>query len=75
MSAAGADPRSEDRAARLAACTQFDAPLLVEAGAGTGKTATLVARIVSWAMDRGWSRAVERRAGLGDAPSAGEIAA
>ena len=35
----------------------FDRPLVLEAGAGTGKTATLVARIVAWCLGPGWRRA------------------
>ena len=52
--------RARDAETRVAACTHFDAPLLVEAGAGTGKTATLVGRIVAWAMGPGWERAASR---------------
>ncbi|MFI5320826.1 MAG: UvrD-helicase domain-containing protein, partial [Myxococcota bacterium] len=37
-----------DSSARVRAQTEFDAPLLVEAGAGTGKTAVLVGRVVAW---------------------------
>lgn len=48
--------RERDRAARAAAC-EFGAPLAVEAGAGTGKTATLVARVVCWCLGPGWERA------------------
>ena len=52
MSAARADA-----AARRRAQTEFEAPLLLEAGAGTGKTAVLVARIVAWCLGPGWERA------------------
>ncbi len=45
-----------DRAAREAAQTVFDRPLLLEAGAGTGKTTTLVARVLSWCLGEGWKR-------------------
>ena len=51
MSAAAADA-----AARRRAQTEFDAPLLLEAGAGTGKTAVLVARIVAWCLGPGWEK-------------------
>jgi ATP-dependent helicase/nuclease subunit A len=37
--------------------TCFDVPLVVEAGAGTGKTSVLVARVVAWALGSGWERA------------------
>lgn len=43
-----------DDAARLRAVGEFRAPLLLEAGAGTGKTATLVARVVHWCAGQGW---------------------
>jgi len=47
---------AEDAAARLRAQADFDTPLLVEAGAGSGKTSILVARIVAWALGPGWER-------------------
>jgi ATP-dependent helicase/nuclease subunit A len=47
-----------DAAARRRAQTRFDEPLLLEAGAGTGKTAVLVARIVAWCLGPGWDDAV-----------------
>jgi ATP-dependent helicase/nuclease subunit A len=46
-----------DRSARLLAQTVFDRPLVLEAGAGTGKTTTLVARVVAWCLGPGWERA------------------
>ncbi len=52
MNAAAADAR-----ARLRAQTDFAAPLLLEAGAGTGKTAVLVARLLAWCLGPGWERA------------------
>jgi len=47
----------EDEQARLLAQTEFRAPLVLEAGAGTGKTTALVARIVVWLLGEGWQRA------------------
>lgn len=47
-------PRERDAAARLAAQEVFDRPIALEAGAGTGKTATLVARVVAWCVGKGW---------------------
>lgn len=46
-----------DRAARVLAQSEFVRPVVLEAGAGTGKTATLVARIVAWSLGPGWERA------------------
>jgi ATP-dependent helicase/nuclease subunit A len=60
-----------DAAARRRAQTEFDAPLLLEAGAGTGKTAVLVARIVAWCLGPGW----ERAAGPGSARASGPSSA
>lgn len=51
-----ADRRS-DAAARSAAQRRFDAPLVLEAGAGTGKTTVLIARILAWSVGPGWERA------------------
>ena len=48
-----------DRQARHAAQTVFDRPLILEAGAGTGKTATLVARVLAWCLGPGWVRSQE----------------
>jgi ATP-dependent helicase/nuclease subunit A len=52
-----AEELARDAAARRAAQTEFDAPLIVEAGAGTGKTTTLVSRILIWSLGRGWEEA------------------
>ncbi len=43
-----------DTEARRLAHTEFDRPLVVEAGAGTGKTALLTARVVAWCLGPGW---------------------
>jgi ATP-dependent helicase/nuclease subunit A len=56
------DLRAADRDARARAQTDFDRPLVLEAGAGTGKTAALVARVVAWSVGPGWLR----YAALGD---------
>ena len=45
-SASPADLRARDTAARLRALTDLDSTLLVEAGAGSGKTSVLAGRIV-----------------------------
>jgi ATP-dependent helicase/nuclease subunit A len=49
--------RAADAAARIAAQTVFDRAVVREAGAGTGKTSTLVARVVCWCLGPGWERA------------------
>ena len=49
--------RPADFEARLAAQTEFGKPFALEAGAGTGKTAALVARIVAWCVGPGWEEA------------------
>lgn len=56
--------RLPDEAARQRAQLEFQRPLVVEAGAGTGKTALLVARIAAWCVGPGW----RRHAGDGAAP-------
>ena len=48
--------RRQDDAARLRARTEFAVPLVVEAGAGTGKTATLISRILLWILGPGWEK-------------------
>jgi ATP-dependent helicase/nuclease subunit A len=59
-----------DRSARKVAQTEFSRPLVLEAGAGTGKTTTLVARLLAWTIGPGWERAaarlVDRAAAAGD---------
>ncbi len=77
----GAPTVAADREARLRSQTVFDRPLALEAGAGTGKTATLVARIVAWCVGPGWRRAEnELRAhgaqpGGADRPTVDRVAA
>lgn len=48
---------ARDADARRRAQQQFEHPLVVEAGAGTGKTSTLVARLLHWSLGPGWERA------------------
>ena len=66
--------RRADAAARRAAQRRFDAPLVLEAGAGTGKTTVLVARILAWSVGPGWERATRALAG-GRAPASDETIA
>ena len=56
------DPRAADLAARRAAQTRFDVPLVLQAGAGTGKTTTLIGRLLAWTLGEGWERAARRLA-------------
>lgn len=68
------DLLAQDAEARRAARTVFDRPLVLEAGAGTGKTSALVARVLAWSLGPGWERSA---ASIGDGaePSSDEIAA
>ena len=52
--------RHRDPEARRAAQTFFDRPLVLEAGAGTGKTTTLIGRLLAWTLGPGWERAARR---------------
>ena len=60
MTAPDDRPAMSDAAARRLAQTRFDVPIVLAAGAGTGKTATLVARIAAWCTGPGWDRAARR---------------
>jgi ATP-dependent helicase/nuclease subunit A len=51
------DLRQMDARARSIAQTVFDRPIVIEAGAGTGKTTILCCRIVAWCMGPGWEKA------------------
>ena len=51
-----------DRAARREAQRRFDRPLVLQAGAGTGKTTTLIGRLLAWSLGAGWERVLARRA-------------
>jgi ATP-dependent helicase/nuclease subunit A len=62
MNGRGAGGAAADHDARLVSQTVFDRPLVLEAGAGTGKTATLVARVLAWCLGPGWRRAAEELA-------------
>jgi ATP-dependent helicase/nuclease subunit A len=46
-----------DAEARRAAQEEFDRPFVLEAGAGTGKTAALVSRVLAWCLGPGWELA------------------
>jgi ATP-dependent helicase/nuclease subunit A len=53
---AGAGLEERDLETRRLAQSEFERPLIVVAGAGTGKTALLVARVIAWCVGPGWSR-------------------
>ncbi len=61
-SSAEAALRDADRAARKEAQRRFDRPLILQAGAGTGKTTTLIARLLAWTLGAGWQRVLAERA-------------
>jgi ATP-dependent helicase/nuclease subunit A len=54
--------REDDRAARKEAQRRFYHPLILEAGAGTGKTTTLIGRLLAWTLGVGWQRVLDERA-------------
>ena len=54
--------READRAARREAQRRFDRPLILQAGAGTGKTTTLIGRLLAWTLGVGWQRVLAARA-------------
>ena len=69
--------RRADADARRLARRVFDRPLVLEAGAGTGKTSVLVSRLVAWLLGPGWERA-EAAVGAnggGAAPDPSRVAA
>ncbi len=68
-----------DQAARDLAVSEFVLPVALEAGAGTGKTRSLVARLATWLLGPGWASAAadlaERKAGGGGQSEPADIAA
>ncbi len=70
----GAARRADDREARRVAQREFERPLLLQAGAGTGKTSVLVARVVVWCLGPGWTRAEQRLSGRDEARDPDAIA-
>lgn len=53
----------QDAEARALAQREFRVPLALEAGAGTGKTGILTARIISWCLQAGWEKAQKELSG------------
>jgi len=69
------DRHAGDVGARRLAQTEFDRPVAVVAGAGTGKTTVRVARVLAWCLGRGWTAAFDRLTESGSQePSPDEIA-
>lgn len=50
------NPLEQDSVSRMVARTRFDNPVILRAGAGTGKTAALVSRVVCWVTGQGWNQ-------------------
>ncbi len=63
---------AEDERGRRAAQTEFERPLLLEAGAGTGKTTTLISRVLAWSLGAGWRQAAAELADEGGGGRGGE---
>lgn len=66
------DPRAEDREARALAVAEFERPVALGAGAGTGKTRALVARLATWLLGPGWDDAAARLLAAGTLSTFGE---
>ncbi len=66
MSGRDVDPSTSDAASRRLAQSEFERPVVVVAGAGTGKTALLVARVAVWCVGPGWERHAARAADPAD---------
>jgi ATP-dependent helicase/nuclease subunit A len=54
--------RLADAEARRAAQRDVARSIVLEAGAGTGKTTVLIARVLGWCLGEGWTRVAERLA-------------
>jgi hypothetical protein len=65
------DPLARDREARRLAQTELVRPVVLEAGAGTGKTTALVARLLAWTVGRGWEESAPLRPEADDEQIAG----
>jgi ATP-dependent helicase/nuclease subunit A len=55
-----AELAGRDAEARRLARSEFERPLVLEAGAGTGKTTALVTRVLAWCLGPGWERNAAR---------------
>jgi len=66
LRARDAELRARDGRGRRLALREFRRPIVLQAGAGTGKTTALVGRILAWIAGPGWERAC--RADPGEAP-------
>ena len=63
---------SEHREARALAVAEFERPVALGAGAGTGKTRALVARLATWLLGPGWDDAATRLLAAGTLSTFGE---
>ncbi len=68
-------PLELDAAARRRAQLDFERPVVLEAGAGTGKTTALVARLIAWTLGPGWERAAAERESAAAADRSAEAVA
>ena len=73
MNDAFAAQRAADANSRRIAQTEFARPVAIEAGAGTGKTAILVARVLAWCLGPGWERVLAREPGAEPARTAERV--
>ncbi len=62
-----------DRRARESAVATFDRHMILEAGAGTGKTSVLVDRVVAWSLGPGYDAAAGASDDAEDAPRAARV--
>ncbi len=62
-----------DALARRRAQEEFTRPIVLEAGAGTGKTAALTARVLAWVLGPGWALAATRSADDSEAIAAAAL--
>ena len=56
MTGPSSDRVAADQVSRRLAQSEFERSVVVVAGAGTGKTALLVSRVVVWCVGPGWDR-------------------
>jgi len=69
-------PALQDAAARRIGRSEFGHAVVLEAGAGSGKTAVLVARVVHWVLGPGWDKyqGLESAEAIAEAVAQGVVA-